>query len=131
MGALHWAMSMNTERCLDFTRRTRLGPALLAASTCSSALLAGCVGSSRARGPAIAPDVARAQIARALPDKLRNRDGWAVDIFAAFEALRIPATVQNACAVIAVGEQESNLQVDPPVPGLPAIARREIEARAA
>jgi hypothetical protein len=89
------------------------------------------VGSSGARQPAIDPDVARAQIARALPDKLRNRDGWAIDIFAAFEALHIPPTADNACAVIAVAEQESNLQVDPQVPGLPAIARREIEARAA
>jgi hypothetical protein len=33
--------------------------------------------------------------------------------------------------VLAVTEQETNYQVDPPVPNLPAIARQEIEARAA
>jgi len=120
---------MSRQRTL--TRHFRTGPILLAASACCSALLSGCAGSGGAREPAIDPDVARAQIARALPDKLGNRDGWAVDIFAALEALHVPPTMENACAVIAVGEQESSLQVDPQVPGLPAIARREIEARAA
>src|SRR6185436_11296805 len=123
------ATRMSRQRTL--TRHFRTGPILLAASACCSALLSGCAGSGGAREPAIDPDVARAQIARALPDKLGNRDGWAVDIFAALEALHVPPTMENACAVIAVGEQESSLQVDPQVPGLPAIARREIEARAA
>ncbi len=93
------------------------------------ALTASCA--SPPREPAVDPDVARARIERLLPTKLPNRQGWAVDIFAAFEALAIAPTAANACAVIAVAEQESGLQTDPPVPGLPAIARREIEARAA
>ena len=92
-------------------------------------LLAGCASSPR--GPAIDPDAARAQIENLLPPKVANRSGWAFDIYAAFEALNIPATTANTCAVLAVAEQESNLQADPAVPGLPAIARREIEARAA
>jgi hypothetical protein len=62
---------------------------------------------------------------------VKNREGWAVDIFAAFEALSIRPTSENMCAVIAVTEQESTFQANPPVPGLPAIARREIDARAA
>ena len=122
---------MSRQQPSNFSRHSGTGPVLLAASACLSALLSACAGSSGAREPAIDPDVARAQIARVLPDKLRNREGWAVDIFAALEALHIPPTADNACAVIAVAEQESNLQVDPRVPGLPAIARREIEARAA
>jgi hypothetical protein len=101
-----------------------------AMSACLTAVLAGCVGAG-GREPPIDPDLARAQIARVMPEKTTNRDGWAVDIFTAFEALHIPPTVSNACAVIAVAEQESSLQVDPQVPGLPAIARREIEAKAA
>ena len=84
----------------------------------------------RTSGPVIDPDAARADIARRLPDKAQRRDAWAVDIFAALEALSLPATAENACAVIAVAEQESSLVVDPQVPGLPAIARREIDERA-
>jgi hypothetical protein len=83
------------------------------------------------REPPIDPDVARAEIAKRLPAKASNRDAWAVDIFAAFEALSIRPTTENICAVVAVTEQESTFQVDPPVRGLPAIARREIDNRAA
>jgi Protein of unknown function (DUF1615) len=82
------------------------------------------------RAPPIDPDVARAEIAKRLPPKVANRDGWAIDIFAAFEALSIPPTTENICAVVAVAEQESTLQTDPEVPGLAAIAQREIENRA-
>jgi uncharacterized protein DUF1615 len=83
------------------------------------------------REPPIDPDLARAEIAKRLPPKAGNREAWAVDIFAAFEALSIRPTTENICAVVAVTEQESTFQVDPPVAGLPAIARREIDARAA
>lgn len=122
---------MSTQRWSIFARHLRTGPLALVASACVTAALSGCIGSPGARDTPIDPDVARAQITRALPDKLKNREGWAVDIFAAFEALHISPTLSNACAVIAVAEQESSLQIDPQVPGLPAIARREIEARAA
>jgi hypothetical protein len=94
-------------------------------------LLSGCASAPRARVPPIDPDAARSEIARLLPDKVANRTGWAVDIFAAFEALNVTPTTENICAVIAVTGQESTFQVNPPVPGLPAIARREIDARAA
>lgn len=87
--------------------------------------------SSTPRSPAIDPDVARAGIARHLPAKLGNREAWAADIFTALESLGLPPTDRNACAVIAVAQQESTLRVNPTVPGLPAIARKEIESRAA
>jgi hypothetical protein len=80
--------------------------------------------------PPIDPDQARARIARLLPATTANRDGWAIDIFAAFEALKIDPTTENICAVMAVAQQESTLQVDPVVPGLPSIARKEINSRA-
>lgn len=83
------------------------------------------------RAPVVDPDAVRAEIERLLPAKAENRSGWAGDIFTAFESLELPPTSEHICAVIAVTDQESNLVTDPIVPGLPDIARREIETRAA
>lgn len=98
--------------------------ALLAAAT-----LSGCMNPG-AREPAIDPDAARAEIARLLPSGVSNRDAWAVDIFAAFEALQIAPTAENICAVVAVTQQESTFQANPPVAGLAKIVRQEIDDRA-
>ncbi|HKY20273.1 MAG TPA: DUF1615 domain-containing protein [Vicinamibacterales bacterium] len=92
--------------------------------------LAACV-SPPPRPPPVDPDAVRAEIVRLMPADVKTAQGWAIDIFAAFEALNIPPTSEHICGVLAVTEQESNFQVDPLVPGLLAIARREIEARAA
>jgi hypothetical protein len=75
--------------------------------------------------------VARADIRARIPPAVANRDGWAIDMFAAFEALEVRPTPRNVCAVVAVVQQETGFQVDPAVPGLPAMARREIDGRAA
>jgi len=100
--------------------------AVLAAA--SALLLAGCA--SKPRPPAVDPDAVRAKIRGLMPATVANTESWAVDIYAAFEFLTVPVTTEHICGVLAVIGQESNFQVDPPVPGLPAIARREIEARA-
>ena len=102
-----------------------------AALTVAVLVLTGCMSPPNTRGPAIDPDAAREEISRSLPAGAQNRTGWAIDIFSAFEALSVPPTTEHICAVIAVAEQESNFQVDPQVPGLAAIARREIDSRAA
>ena len=93
-------------------------------------LLEGCSSAPR-REPPIDPDMARAEISARIPPTVANRDGWAIDMFAAFEALDVRPTPRNICAVVAVIQQESGFQVDPAVPGLPAMARREIDERAA
>src|SRR5690349_12979836 len=93
-------------------------------------VLGGC-GSAPPREPPIDPDVVRAQIVAHIPAAVVNRDGWAVDMFAAFEALEVRPDTHNICAVVAVIQQESGFQVDPVVPGLPALARKEIDERAA
>ena len=113
------------------TRKLRQLPHSLARilALAAAVLLVSC--STTPRQPAIDPDVARAGIARHLPAKLDNRDAWAADIFLAFESLGITPSDANACAVIAVAQQESTLRVNPSVPGLPGIARKEIETRAA
>jgi len=71
----------------------------------------------------------RALVARLIPEGTPDRNGWATDLYAALGALEIPPTAQNICAAIAIIQQESAFRVDPAVPGLAAIAKKEIEAR--
>ncbi|BAU74910.1 putative lipoprotein [Metapseudomonas furukawaii] len=76
------------------------------------------------------PSEVRAKLVRLIPAKVPDRQGWAADIQAAFTARDIAPSDSNLCAVLAVIEQESTYQVDPPVPGLGRIARDEIQRRA-
>lgn len=100
--------------------------------TVAAALLLAACGTQRSQeGPELTPGQIRAQILRLMPAKVSDREGWAADIQAAFTAQDIVPTTQNLCSVLAVAEQESTFQVDPPVPGLGKIARAEIDRRAA
>ena len=90
------------------------------------ALLASCATPDEPSRP-ISAEQGRAVVARLLPDHVQDRKGWAVDIYAAFAVLDLPPTADNVCAVIAITDQESSFTVDPAVPGLAAIARKEIE----
>jgi hypothetical protein len=67
----------------------------------------------------------------ALPTTVRDRSGWAQDLYGVFGALDIDPTAEHVCAVIAVTEQESGMRVDPPIPGLGHIAWSEIDEDAA
>jgi hypothetical protein len=114
---------------LDFgfedAKRSWLGALLLCA-----ALIGGCAVDDGARAPVekpISPAEARALVSRLLPPKLPERAAWTTDIHAAFTALEIEPTPANICAAVAVTEQESSFRADPPVPGLAAIARKEID----
>ncbi|MEO7433311.1 MAG: DUF1615 domain-containing protein [Dokdonella sp.] len=73
----------------------------------------------------------RALTVRLLPAATKDREGWSTDITAAFASLSIQPTSSNLCAALAVIEQESNFVADPPVAKLGAIARAEIDRRAA
>ena len=72
----------------------------------------------------------QAVIDSALPAALSDRAGWTADIAGSFTKLGLPPTRQNACAVVAVIEQESGFRVDPVIPGLGRLALRTIDARA-
>ena len=100
-------------------------------SLLSIALLAGCASREPALDtPQVRPAEARAFIAKALPAKTSDRAGWTTDIYAAFATLQLAPTPSNVCAVVGVTEQESGFRADPVVPGLSAIAWKQIEQRA-
>ena len=93
-------------------------------------LLAGCATyEPEPARSALTAAAGRALVRRLLPDGLADRSGWATDIHAAIASLDLAPTAENVCAVIAVTEQESGFKVDPAVPGLANIARKEIESR--
>ncbi|RMH91959.1 DUF1615 domain-containing protein [Stutzerimonas zhaodongensis] len=91
--------------------------------------LAGC-GTQQPEVPAPRPDEVKAKIVRLIPSNIPDRQGWATDIYSAFDALDIPPNNENICSVLAVTVQESTFQATPPVPGLSKIAREEIYRRA-
>ncbi|HKE47860.1 MAG TPA: DUF1615 domain-containing protein [Rhodanobacteraceae bacterium] len=93
------------------------------------ALLAGCA-TQTVQAPSRRPSDVRAEIVRLLPSSTRDREGWAMDITAAFSALDVDPSTSNVCATLAVIGQESNYVSDPVVPGLGRIARAEIDRRA-
>ncbi|MEO9148947.1 MAG: DUF1615 domain-containing protein [Burkholderiaceae bacterium] len=95
----------------------------------ASLVVAGCGTPPSAPAPP-RPEEVRARIAELLPRSVADRSGWAIDIYAAFDALRIEPSRNNVCAVLAVTEQESTYRADPTVPGLGRIAREEIDRRA-
>lgn len=78
----------------------------------------------------LGPTEAREAIVRLLPPGTDDRAGWAADIHAALATLELPSTPVHLCAVLAVTEQESGFRADPAVPGLGAIARKELDRRA-
>ncbi len=91
-------------------------------------LAAGCANEpSRPGAPVMSAAQGRALVASAVPKGVADRDGWAADIYAAMAALEVSPRAQNACAIVAVTEQESGFHVDPVIPNLPAIAWKEIE----
>ena len=68
-------------------------------------LLAGCA-SQGTRQTTPKPAQVKAQIEALLPAKTQDREGWATDIYTAFDKQSIPVTTQNLCSVLAVTEQE-------------------------
>ena len=111
--------------------RQRLATRWILPAVACAALLAACAAPEQA-GPDTVPLTAeqgRARVARLLPEGVADRAGWATDIYAAFAALELAPTYENLCAPIAIIGQESGFQADPPVAGLPKIARAEIERR--
>lgn len=53
-----------------------------------------------------------------MPNRHQDKQAWANDIYAIFNTLDIERNANNICSVIAVIDQESNFQADPPVKNL-------------
>jgi hypothetical protein len=94
------------------------------------AALAGCAGDSPTTAPPRTPESIQAEIQALIPPSVAQRAAWAVDLQLVFAALKIEPSRSNVCAVIAVTEQESTFNADPPVPNLAKVAREEILRRA-
>lgn len=109
----------------NFPRAAGLRAGVLALA----AWLAGCA-SQNVQPPARRPAEVRAQVVAALPASVPDRQGWAVDVVAAFAALGLEPSRESLCAALAVTEQESTFRADPPVANLPKIAWEEIDRRA-
>jgi Protein of unknown function (DUF1615) len=93
-------------------------------------LLGGCAGEKPEPTPSLNTADAKALIEQSLPRNVSDRAGWTTDMYSAFTVLTVTPTRENICAVVAVIEQESGFRVDPVIPGLGAIARKEIDSRA-
>jgi Protein of unknown function (DUF1615) len=113
--------------CRNQTRQPPLAPLRAVAMLL---LLSSCAHGPPAPAPAVKPLDARDLIDQSLPRNVSDRNGWSDDLYGAFIALTVTPSRDNVCAVVAVIEQESGFQVDPVIPGLGAIARREIDTRA-
>jgi hypothetical protein len=97
----------------------------------AAALLISCASRPPVGRPTAAPSAqGRALIEALVPRTVTDRNGWVTDIYAGFSAQDLDPNRENVCAVVAVIAQESGFRVDPVVPGLGAIAWREIDARA-
>ncbi|MBL8419847.1 MAG: DUF1615 domain-containing protein [Dechloromonas sp.] len=100
------------------------------------AIVAGCAGTGEplpggtaaVGAPPSGPEI-RAMVVRLIPASVRDRSGWADDLYSAFSSLDLPHAPQVYCAAIAIIEQESSFQADPVVPKLPDIVWRELEQR--
>lgn len=98
---------------------------------CLGFVLAACSSPPRRPWPDRSPADVRTQLLQLLPPRLHARESWAADIEAAFRHLDLLPSTDNLCAALAVIEQETGYRANPTVPNLPAIARGEIERRAA
>lgn len=94
------------------------------------ALLLGACATSAPRMPERTPADVKADIARRIPAGIGDRSGWANDVYVALASQRLETSAENICAVLAVIEQESTYQANPPVPNLGRIAHEEIVRRA-
>ena len=92
--------------------------------------LIGCAGEAPRQAPRRTPESIQADIQALIPARVAQRAAWAVDLQLVFAGLKLDPSTENVCAVLAVTEQESTFNADPPVPNLAKVAREELLRRA-
>ena len=97
---------------------------------CALVMLGGCAHRRAEPTAPTPPRVSLEQAVRLVPPDVKDRQGWAEDVLAALEAHRLPPSLESVCSVLAVIEQESGFQANPPVPGLATLVRKRMEAYA-
>ncbi len=95
------------------------------------AALAGCAHQQQAPTAPEAPALDEAEVARRIPARVEDREGWAADVVTAIRLVKKTPTAERVCAVLAVIEQESGYRANPAVADLPGIVRRGIDAKLA
>lgn len=85
--------------------------------------VAGCAHAPEVPPPPPPRTVSLDEVTRALPDKAKDKRGWADDILVAIRLTDKEPTAERACAVIAVIGQESGFVADPAVAELPRIVK--------
>jgi Protein of unknown function (DUF1615) len=83
-------------------------------------------------GPVWADDVSVAQAARLiqLSEKgVPDARGWAADLLDVLRVHRLERSRENACAAIAIIDQESSFRADPAVPGLGKLSETAVRAK--
>lgn len=106
-------------------------PALVALSALVVVGTIGCAHRPEAPPSPTTPPLEPTEVARLLPPKVKDKEGWAEDVVAAIRLTKKEPTAERVCAVLAVIEQESGYQADPVVSDLPRIVRRGLEEKLA
>jgi len=75
------------------------------------------------------PQLNNDQIAKLIPNRVKDRNSWAKDIGSITQELKIPANKENICTIVAVVDQESNFVANPNVAGLGQKAVKEVSSR--
>src|SRR5262244_1426882 len=82
---------------------------------------------SPARPP---PPLGPVQVRAAFPDGVGDPAGWARDLLAAFADAGLVPDATRVCGVVAVLQQESGFQADPPVANLGGLVRARLNEEA-
>ena len=120
-------MTPRSQKTENAKRQRRYAGLVKTALGAVMVLLTACVTAAPRRDER--PRLTVEQVTARVPDKVKDREGWAADVLAALDEQELPADPETVCGVLAVIEQESGFQADPAVPGLAKLIKAELEKK--